>query len=230
MNYNNFNIIGSDETGVGDYLSPIVSCAVFLSKEDAIKVKSLGVKDSKLLSDAQIKKIAKILKLQVSHSFSFFSQKGYNNLNKNFNAHEIKMFLHLKTINFLEKRHKNVDFVVIDAFSDEKNIDKYISKLLSIPKFSLEKILNKKILVQKAESLSLAVACASILARNYLLEKMAIQNEKYKIIFPLGTNLKVENFSREFVKNFGFEELYNVAKIKFKTTEKLFPEKFFKKG
>ncbi|AAT27609.1 ribonuclease HIII [[Mycoplasma] mobile] len=222
MNFNEYVTIGSDETGVGDYLSPIVACAVFLNPENISKINKLDIKDSKLLTDKKIKEIAKELKKLVSHSINYFSQKGYNNLNKFFNAHEIKMFLHLKSINFLEQKHQNIDYVIIDAFSDEKNIDKYIEKLVNNKKFMLQNIKSEKKIIQKAESLSLSVACASILARNYLLEKMEEQNIKYNSIFPLGTNSIVENFTLKFVEKNGFEELYNVAKIKFKTTEKLF--------
>ena len=53
--------IGVDETGVGDYFTPVVSVACFIPKNNIDEIINLGVKDSKKLNDKKIITIAKKL-------------------------------------------------------------------------------------------------------------------------------------------------------------------------
>lgn len=50
---------------------------------------------------------------------------------------------------------------------------------------------------------------------------MEEQNKKWNAIFPLGTNSIVENFARKFVEKHGKDALNEVAKLSFKTTQKI---------
>ncbi|MCF1355215.1 ribonuclease HIII, partial [Mycoplasma hominis] len=54
MNKNLDELIGVDETGVGDYFSPVISVACYIPKDNIEKLKQIGVKDSKKLSDKRI--------------------------------------------------------------------------------------------------------------------------------------------------------------------------------
>jgi ribonuclease HIII len=65
-----------------------------------------------------------------------------------------------------------------------------------------------------------AVAAASILARDVFLRKHREMGEKYGVEFPKGS-VKVIDFAREFVASHGIEALGEVAKMHFKTTEKV---------
>ena len=49
---------GSDESGKGDYLGPLCVAAVILDEIGAKKLLALGVRDSKTLSDAKIRRLA----------------------------------------------------------------------------------------------------------------------------------------------------------------------------
>jgi len=53
-----FPIIGTDESGKGDYFGPLVSAGVYVDKESAGKLLACGVKDSKKLSDSKNLKFA----------------------------------------------------------------------------------------------------------------------------------------------------------------------------
>jgi ribonuclease HIII len=64
----NPQIIGSDEVGVGDYFGPLVVCAVKIQEKNLDKVIALNIRDSKVLSDAQIVNLARQVKPLVSHS------------------------------------------------------------------------------------------------------------------------------------------------------------------
>ncbi len=219
--YRGLNIIGSDETGVGDYLSPLVAAAVLVPKQNVELLESWGIKDSKKLSDKQILTLAQKIKPKVIFKVKHLTQSGYNKLNTSFNANELKMLLHMSAINDLENYADRVDLIIIDAFSNTQAIDKYQDKL-NKSSFDVKSFWHKYIYVPKGESEHVSVAAASILAREKLIELMKAQDKEWDMHFPLGTNTIVEDFTMKFVSRYGREKLPKVAKISFKTTEKLF--------
>ncbi|WKX02301.1 ribonuclease HIII [Candidatus Mycoplasma mahonii] len=221
--YKNLNVIGSDETGVGDYLSPLVTCAVFVPFKNVTKLEAMGVTDSKKISDKKIKELAIKIKPFVKYRVKHLTQIGYNKLNTSFNANELKMFLHMGAINSLEEAITDVDLIIIDQFANNRSTQKYYQRL-GTSSFNLKPFKAKLVLVEKGEMEHVAVAAGSILAREFLLGLMDQQNKKWKTIFPLGTNKIVESFARDFVKNNGEKSLSEVAKISFKTTLKVLGE------
>ena len=72
----------------------------------------------------------------------------------------------------------------------------------------------------KAED-DIAVAAASILARNEFVQRIKKLSIEYKMNFPKGASGEVLNQARMFINKYGFEKLTNTAKLHFKTTEKL---------
>ena len=216
------NIVGCDETGVGDYLTPIVAAAVYLEANQIPELLQLGIKDTKELSDQKVLQLFEQIKNKIKYRVNHFTQKGYNNLNKYLNAHELKMFLHLKSITQLEKQEKiNEDFVLIDQFSTAKAIQEYYKNLQLSSSLQTDEITKPVILSTKAENKHLAVACAAIVARQKFLTLMKEQEEACGMKFPLGTNQEVEKVAIAFCQKFGRKNLYEVAKIKFQTTEKI---------
>lgn len=222
ISLDNKNIIGSDETGVGDYLTPLVAAAVYVPSENVDKLLELKIKDSKELSDAKIQEIFPKMKGLIHYSVNHLTQKGYNNLAKYMNAHEMKMFLHLKSITSLERiKDLKPDYIFIDAFASVDNINKYYENLMK-SKLKTDEIKSQIILAHKAENIHVSVAAASIVARYRFLELMKEQEEAVGMKFPLGTNQEVEKVAIEFCKQFGKKALYEIAKISFKTTEKVY--------
>jgi ribonuclease HIII len=65
-----------------------------------------------------------------------------------------------------------------------------------------------------------AVAAASILARDTFLRKLGEMSESYAIRFPKGASNVLET-ARDFVTTHDPSELGKVAKLHFKTTEKV---------
>ena len=219
--YQKQNVMGCDETGVGDYLTPLVAASVFVPWQNVSKLIKIGVIDSKKLSDQKIVKLAAQIKPIVISEVKHLTQGGYNKLNQNLNANELKTFLHLTNINRLENKIHDIDLVIVDQFSNLKSFNKYIARLVKM-NFNLKKIKNKNInLIVNGELEHVAVAAASILARDKFLHLMKIQNATWKTNFPLGTNNKVEAFARDFLNKHGQSELKKVAKWKFKTTKKI---------
>lgn len=216
-------LIGVDETGVGDYFTPVISVACFIPEYNLDKVLELGVKDSKQLSDSKIIKIAASLKELVKWKSLTLSQGGYNNLiGANINNNEIKTLIHSKTINnLLQTLPTKVD-VLIDQYTVSRQVyEKHLTKLNSIKWLDFKKPNTTVFLETKAESKSLSVACASILARAILLEKINAQREAYNFEFSLGASKKIILQAIQFAKKFGLEELKKVSKFSFKITKEV---------
>lgn len=220
--YKNKKIIGTDESGVGDYFTPLVGASVYLTYEQALELEKIGVTDSKLLSDKQCSYFAMKIKALNQHEIHFLSPKGFNKLNTFLNGHELKTLIHLTTINKLLNKF-TVDEIIVDKYVEEKKWHEYETKLNSSV-LKIPKVTRKIIFVHKGEMEHVAVAAASIVARNFLLYKMKFQNQDWNTVFPLGASKQVVQFGKEFVKINGKDALNNVAKVSFKTTKDILGE------
>lgn len=222
-------VIGGDETGVGDYLSPLVCAAVFVPPSNYSYFRKIGITDSKKLSNQKIMTLFGLIKDKIKSSVRSLSQTEYNELNKIYNANELKMLLHLRAINALSSRLAKVDAIIIDQFASKKNLIKYQNHLVNNEK-DLQNFLKEPLYVEKGESYHISVATASIVARAHLLVLMEKQNQKWAMNFPLGTNKIVEEFARQFIKVHGQKHLNEVAKLSFKTTQKILSTNLVKKA
>jgi len=68
----------------------------------------------------------------------------------------------------------------------------------------------------KAEE-DLAVAAASILARNEFVTRLAALGRKFEMAFPKGASAAVDAAAKAFVEKFGANRLPEVAKTHFRT-------------
>ncbi|ACF07151.1 ribonuclease HII [Metamycoplasma arthritidis] len=216
-------LIGVDETGVGDYFTPVISVSCFIPKTNLELVKELGVKDSKLLKENKIIELASKLKTLVKWKSLTLSQAGYNKLiSAKINNNEIKTLIHSKTINNLLKVLDQKVDVLVDQYTISRQVyENHLIKLQSIKWLDFQKPNATIYLTTKAESKSLAVASASIIARSILLEKIKAQREQYNFNFSLGASKKIISEGLEFAKKFGLEELKKVSKFSFKITKEI---------
>lgn len=216
----NKEIIGIDESGVGDYFTPLVSCAFYLPSHLKDWAKSLGVQDSKKLSDKKILTIAEKLRHNSEVSFSVYrlSQSAYNKLSDEFNAHELKFFTHNGALNNLHKKMSFIHkYLLIDKYTTLNSFEKYHKKMISKDTwYEFEDFDIIAFLATKAESLHLSVACASILARAELIKYMHEQSKEWNFDFPLGANKKVQEKVKEFCELHGEKNLSKVCKTSFK--------------
>ena len=127
---------GSDEVGTGDYFGPVVVAACLVLKDDFDYLLSLGVKDSKQLSDEKIKEIAPLIIKRVKTKISILSNNKYNQIyvTKNYNLNKIKAFLHNFVIN------KLIEDINIYSTRDEKILDE-LSYLEPAEREEKEKVL-----------------------------------------------------------------------------------------
>jgi len=209
-----FPIIGTDESGKGDYFGPLVSAGVYVDEQTAKDLMVYGVKDSKKLSDSKNSELAQKVAEICEGRFAIIeiSPEKYNDLYEQFkrekkNLNTLLAWGHAKAI---EEILSKVDckVAVADQFADESFI---LGKLQEKGK-KLELIQ-----MHKAEE-NIAVAAASILARARFLEKLSKLSNEYKIDLPKGASQTVIENAKKFVDMYGKELLRKVAKLHFRTT------------
>jgi ribonuclease HIII len=213
-----FPIIGTDESGKGDYFGPLVSAAVYVDEQSAKNLIAYGVRDSKKLTDSKAFTLAQeIAKICKGHfAIIEISPARYNDLYKQFkiegkNLNSLLAWGHAKAIEEILS-NVNCKVAIADQFADESFIQ---SKLQEKGKRI------KLIQMHKAEQ-HIAVAAASILARARFLEKLSKLSNEYKIDLPKGASQKVIENGKKFVDMHGKDALGKVAKLHFKTTTEVF--------
>jgi ribonuclease HIII len=205
--------IGTDESGKGDYFGPLVICGVYVNKDTSARLKKIGVRDSKELSDSAIRDIALRIKKIIGGCYEIIAiTPGTYNLlyEKMKNVNRILGWGHAKVLNnLLEKCEIN------EAISDKFGNEKYIVN--SLP----EQWKNIKLhQLTKAERYT-AVAAASILARNRFCEWFEIQKRDIGIELPKGASSIVEDTALKIKEVYGFDKLNELVKLHFRTTMKI---------
>lgn len=207
--------IGSDEVGTGDYFGPIVVTASYVSKENFGLLEDLGVKDSKIVTDDKILKIAPDIIKRIPHCTFILDNKKYNEYySADFNMNKIKAVLHNKVlVGLLKKDNYDYEKIVIDQFVYPKKYYEHINEAQTkVTNITFE---------TKAESKYMSVAASSIISRYIFLQEMDKLSKKYNITLPLGAGDGVDKVGRELVNVHGIKILDEVSKKNFKNTEKI---------
>lgn len=202
------NYIGSDESGKGDFFGPIVVAAFALDKKIEKDFSDLSIKDSKELSDNEIRKISLEIYKRFPDRISVIEirPKKYNELYEKIkNLNSILIWAHSKSIEELRKKF-NYHNLVIDKFCSEQLIRNELQKKISDYELFL---------TEKAERFK-AVAIASILARSRVLNWFDKKSKEIGIKLPLGASGKVNDVASHIKKKYGNEVLSDLIKLHFK--------------
>ncbi len=200
-------MVGSDETGKGDYFGPLVVAAVRIDPELAQELTELGVADSKKLSDPRALSLGAALRERVSFSVQRLLPADYNPVyDKIQNLNPLLADLHGRAIREIVQTG---DRVLVDQFANAS----LMKKTLSGVDIQLQQ-------ATKAER-NVAVAAASIIARQEFLASLQELSSEFCMELPKGAGSNVDQAARDFVRTFGRESLGRVAKLHFKTTQKL---------
>lgn len=213
--FQNWSVLGSDEVGNGSYLGPVVVCATFVTKENIPLLKELGVKDSKMLTDLMIRKIAKDLIHVVPYKQLIVTPKKYNEIQPKYNVNRMKVALHNQAIHLLLEELAPVkpQGILIDQFTTEKNYRSYLTRE---PNPVTENLYFKT----KGEQYHLSVAAASIICRATFLDELDKASQELGIIVPSGAGTKSDQAAAKILKKGGLPLLENYAKLHFANTEK----------
>lgn len=209
--------IGTDESGKGDYFGPLVIAGVFVDDDTEKKLATIGIQDSKNNSDSKNQELAKRIRSILTpdqYSVVFIGPEKYNQLYKKINnLNDLLAWGHARAIeNILQKTE--CENVISDQFGNEA----FIKNAL------LEKGKNTTLIQTPKAERDIAVAAASILARDMFLQQVSILQNTCGINFPKGASPAVEEAARQVVKKYGKESLMKYVKYHFKTTSKVLGE------
>ena len=210
--------IGTDEAGKGDYFGPLVVAAVYVDPEFIENLSDLGIADGKTLSNRRIRSIAELMHNDYEQ-YIFVVEKmptDYNSLydtlrKRGQNLNHLLASLHAEAIRTLANR-VDAKHVLVDKFAKDSLIKQQFSQRAVPTPLAIE--IEQ---VTKAER-DIAVAAASIIARDAFLTGMDTLSEKYEISLPRGA-YQVVDAGKKFVRMHGTKALGEVAKLHFNLTD-----------
>lgn len=207
-------MIGTDEVGNGSYFGGLTVVASYVTPADHAFLKSLGVDDSKKMTDQKICQIAPVLKEKITHQALLLSPKKYNEvIEQGYNAVSVKVALHNQAIYLLLQKGVQPEKIVIDAFTSSQNYQKYLKK-------ETNHFTNPVSLEEKAEGKYLAVAVSSIIARAMFLDNLAQLGEQLDMTLPSGAGSKSDQVAAKILRRYGMAGLNQTAKLHFANTQK----------
>ncbi len=208
------NCIGSDEVGTGDYFGPIVVTSTYVNKDNISWLESLGVKDSKKLTDDKILQIVPQIITKIPYKSIILTNKEYNErYNANTNMNKLKAILHNNVLLKLTGEINDYDYVVVDEFASKYVYFNYLKESPYVFK--------NITFMTKGEDKCLAVACASLISRYIFIKEFDKLGAKVDEFLPKGAGDNVTEMGKKLVNKYGENILKDVAKLNFKNTEKI---------
>jgi ribonuclease HIII len=206
--------VGMDEVGKGDYFGPLVVCSVLVTEGQGDRLKDLGVRDSKTLGDTTIANLAvKVRRLLPTEQIKIvpLAPVRYNLLyEKMTNVNRVLGWAHATALEDVLVSREPCKLAVADQFGDQSYIEGALKKrgkeieLIQVPHAERD----------------VAVATASVIARDGLLRARLEMREEYGEDFPLGAT-DVEKFATRLVQRLGAGALLATAKVHFATTARV---------
>lgn len=211
FSFETINCVGIDESGKGDFFGPLVVAGVYVDTQKKMdQLKEIGVKDSKNINDKKIKVIANRIKSICDHEVIAISPRRYNELwGEMINLNEVLAWSHAQSLEKLLKRNPLCDMAISDQFAGKEILLKKLKE-----KGKTIELLQRP----KAEE-NIAVASASILAREKFIESLEKMQRTYHQNFSKGANEMVTLEAVKFSKKGG--NLKDIAKTHFKTMKKI---------
>lgn len=217
---------GTDESGKGDYFGPLTVAGVLASDETLPLLQTIGVADSKTLTEANINQQARQLQEALPESawvIIRLDPLDYNATYADFKArgqslNQLLGSLHGQILVQLLGQQPSaphgmlpVTTAIVDQFGSLRDITMGQTKALAGLEIHT---------FPKAESYA-GVAAASILARAAFNEGIALLSREWGLHLHPGAGAPTVRAAKQFVAQHGKGALRNVAKVHFKTTNGL---------
>jgi len=199
--------IGSDETGKGDYFGPLVVAAVRLEPDEARKLAAAGVMDSKRVGDEQACRLGAFVAEHFPCRVRRIDPPEYNALHRRHG--NLNLLLAEAHAEVLRPLARDGDLIVVDQFGPERLM---VKAMAGAPGRLTQRPRGEEIV---------AVAAASIVARQVFLDALKELSEAFAVDLAKGAGTPTDKAARAFVKLHGTGKLGAVAKLHFKTTVKL---------
>jgi len=211
---------GVDESGKGDFFGPLVIAGCYTDRGIARIFMDAGITDSKKIgSDRRIHELADLIRKTQGaiHSVVTIGPERYNALyNKFGNLNRLLAWGHARIIENLLELRGDCPRALSDQFANPSLIKRAL----------LEK--GRAITLEqrtKAES-DVAVAAASILARESFINWLRKTGASWQTVLPRGASAAVKETARKLVDAHGADVLLKLAKTHFKTASEVAPERF----
>ncbi len=208
--------LGVDESGKGDFFGPLCIAGVYVNEAVVKTWRDCGIRDSKnISSDKRIKELSELIRKTPGcvTTAVCIGDERYNQLyQKMGSVNKILAWGHARVIENLMGLQHQMNPAPVRAISDQFAANKrtVATALMSLGR-SIELIQR-----HRAEE-DIAVAAASILARNEFVTRLGSLEKQFGMVFPKGASAAVDEAAREFVKKHGAENLPKVAKMHFRT-------------
>lgn len=218
---------GSDESGKGDYFGPLVVACCYSDETLARKMRELGARDCKTMTDKAVLSVGRQLRALLGperYAIVRINPPRYNRLYASIrNINRLLAWAHGTCIENLLEKQPACPRIVVDQFAPTETV---IRRAL--------KERGKKVVVDqhhRAESDSIAVAAASVIAREEFLRAIAEMAKEMGPV-PVGkapldmiprgsSDPRVRRLAEEKVREFGPKWLMNHCKAHFQTTDKV---------
>lgn len=206
--------VGSDESGKGDYFGSLVVAGCLVKPEDVPALRSLGVRDSKQATEVAILAACEQIRRRVETHVVELEPPEYTRRQREAgNVNRVLGEAHAEVIRELLKRG-DCGRVVVDRFGGEHYVLRELGELAR----------GRRIVQVPGAEKNPAVAAASFLARErFLLSLKRLSDECGVDLLP-GASAEVEERARKVFQVGGMDLLSRVAKIHFKTTERVVSE------
>ncbi len=203
--------IGVDESGKGDYFGPLVIAACYV--DPSMDAELEGVRDSKKLTDDTALKLDPVIRRTCPYAVVRVDPAKYNELYEKIrNLNRLLAWGHAQAIeNVLQK--VDCDLVISDQFADPSGLQRSLN--------AKEKGKHVKLVSRVRAESDLAVAAASVLARAEFLRRLKSLGDEIGNVLPKGAGPQVDDAARRLVRNSGPQALQGLAKLHFKTTQKV---------
>lgn len=208
--------LGVDESGKGDFFGPLCIAGVYVNEAVINAWKDAGIRDSKnISSDKKIAELAEKIRKTPGCVVDtvVVGNEAYNRLyEKMKSVNTLLAWGHARVIENLMGKRYQMNPPPVKAISDQFAASKsVIEKALMAQGKEIQ-------LVQrhKAEE-DIAVAAASILARDEFVKGIAKLEHQFQMKFPKGASAAVDKAAKEFVESRGAGELQKVSKLHFRT-------------
>ncbi len=202
---------GVDESGKGDFFGPLAIAGVYVDAKTGPELAKIGVCDSKLIKSSQkIFDLAPKIRQIVNGKFSTVTigPEAYNRLYRQVgNLNRLLAWGHARIIENLLEKVPGCPRMLSDKFGSEHLIQRALMTRGKTIKLDQE---------TKAER-DIAVAAASILAREQFLRGMDKLKNDLKVELPKGAGEQVLKTGRELFAQYGAEIFHRCAKTHFKT-------------
>lgn len=204
-------LIGTDEAGKGDYFGPLCVAGVVLDAEGEDRLRSMGVRDGKTLADPTVLSLDGIVRAEYPFAVVALDPEEYNG-----------RYAAIRNLNtLLASLHGEV----IEALATKTGCSRVLTDQFANAGVMLRELKRRGLRLEfrqnpRAEA-ETAVAAASIVARAEFLRHLEALGPVAGRRLPKGASSEVDSAAREIFRRGGRDALARVAKMHFKTTDKV---------